>query len=1126
MEAWTSAQGETQGQGTPRERRSSRDGEPTVDGGPAEAPLEGTLGRPPEDDPAATLGDDATLDSSWSAPPSGPTLDAPQGGGIGTWVGGGGGEGDFTPVDPPGYRIERELGRGGMGVVYLARQTHANRMVALKMVLGGRGRPEDVLRFRNEGESLARLHHPNIVQIYEVGVVDGRPFFSMEYVEGGTLAESIAAAPRSPEDAADLAETLARAVHAAHQCGVVHRDLKPANVLIAGPASGSSRPAGPKITDFGLAKQVGTDSGLTQTGQVLGTPSYMAPEQAKGGASVGVPADVHALGAILYELLAGRPPFRGATAWETVLQVVHGEAPPPSRWRRGVPRDLEVICLKCLAKDPAGRYASADALAEDLRRYRAGESILARPSSPARRAWLWCRRRPAVAALLLALAATAVLGGVGVVVQWRRAERHLLDADARLGLAMEAIERYYVGAGGDVLLKRPELAELRKSLLRAPLDFYRRLADDLQSGRGDDPGARAALGRSLLALADVTTQVGTTDEAVAAYRRAFDVGDRLAAEHPDDPEGLRIVVAGRIKLAPVLIEAGRTADARASLAAALDAANRLARDFPAEPRDVDDRASVLHFLGDMDCDAGDFEKSEADYRLAIDVREKVLADHPDSPEILDNLAGTRNNLGYMYAAYGRRDRALEAYRASLADRRRLCSQHPEDVGYRRRLTSSLHNVGGSLFDTGRTRDALPRFEEALAIQERLTRDHGAVPLYQHDLAATLMSLARCRAALGEDAPAEAATARAIAILDRIVAEHPEVLFYRASRYDAASQAATQAYQARRMGQALARQEEVVALGRDLLARDDAPLRRVRVAADEGLLGRILAEAGATDRARVLLRAAVATLDRLAAAQPDNLAAALERANVRLALGDVEAEAGRCDAAEPLIRAAAAEFERLSAAQPDDRQVPRGVADARRRLGDLLVRRSWADPEGDRARAGLAELDRALATAGRTLEARRDATSEEDVADVLASHARALAAQEPADLAAALADWDRAIGLAPARSREALALGRAEALARGGRVAEALQIADAARPTTPEDLAALARVYARSDAGRADRAIAALREAAARPESADGVRLAAALDDPAFAPLRHRPDFRALRAELAARTLPDDLFAAP
>jgi hypothetical protein len=258
-----------------------------------------------------------------------------------------------------------------MGVVYKATQLSLGRTVALKMVLAGAHAGEqDVARFRVEAEAVARLQHPNIVQVFEVGQADGRPFFSLEFCPGGSLADRLGGAPLPPAEAARLVETLARAMHAAHQRGVVHRDLKPANVLLG--ADGA-----PKVTDFGLAKRLDDTSGRTQTGSILGTPSYMAPEQASGRKDIGPAADIYALGAILYELLTGRPPFRAATPLDTVLQVVADEPAPPRQLSSVVPRDLEAVCLKCLNKDPPRRYANAAALAADLGRFLEGEPVAA-----------------------------------------------------------------------------------------------------------------------------------------------------------------------------------------------------------------------------------------------------------------------------------------------------------------------------------------------------------------------------------------------------------------------------------------------------------------------------------------------------------------------------------------------------------------------------------------------------------------------------------------------------------------------------------------------------------------------------------------------------------------------------
>jgi serine/threonine protein kinase/tetratricopeptide (TPR) repeat protein len=324
-----------------------------------------------------------------------------------------------------GYEILGELGRGAMGVVYKARQLGLNRLVALKMVLAGAHASEgELARFSVEAEAVAGLQHPNIVQIFEVGRHDDLPYFSLEFVDGGSLAHRLEGKPQPPKEAARLMEALARGMACAHQQGVIHRDLKPANVLLTGDGV-------PKITDFGLAKRLESDSSQTRTGTLMGTPSYMAPEQAAGRTrEVGPLSDQYALGAMLYEMLTGRPPLVGTTIAETLDLVQNKEPLPPSRLQPGVARDLETICLKCLQKEPAKRYDSTEALADDLARFRAGEPIQARPVSRAEQAWRWCKRNPRVAALSGTVLILLVLAGVAVtaLVVNRARER---EAEAR-----------------------------------------------------------------------------------------------------------------------------------------------------------------------------------------------------------------------------------------------------------------------------------------------------------------------------------------------------------------------------------------------------------------------------------------------------------------------------------------------------------------------------------------------------------------------------------------------------------------------------------------------------------------------------------------------------------------------
>jgi serine/threonine protein kinase/Tfp pilus assembly protein PilF len=363
----------------------------------------------------------------------------------------------------PGYEILGSLGRGGMGVVYKAKQKGLNRLVALKMIIGGTMLgTRQLARFRIEAEAVAQLRHPNIVQIYDIGEVDGLPFVSLELLEGGDLKCRLAGTPQPGIAAAVLLATLARAIHAAHQARIVHRDLKPPNVLLT--ADGV-----PKISDFGLAKRLESDDDQTKSGDIMGTPSYMAPEQALGHTKdVGPAADIYALGAILYEVLTGRPPLKGETAMETVRLVIHDDPVPPSRLVPRLARDLETICLKCLSKAPQKRYESAEALAADLDRYREGKPIAARPISRWERGLKWSRRHPLAAAVLAAL----VLGFIGLTTG--------VIGYQRYNLVQKERRNTWVLTQQNIGLERLELADQSRSpteLQKAQVDLATFLKD-------------------------------------------------------------------------------------------------------------------------------------------------------------------------------------------------------------------------------------------------------------------------------------------------------------------------------------------------------------------------------------------------------------------------------------------------------------------------------------------------------------------------------------------------------------------------------------------------------------------------------------------------------------------------
>jgi tetratricopeptide (TPR) repeat protein len=456
----------------------------------------------------------------------------------------------------PGYEMLEFLGRGGMGVVYKARHLRLNRLVALKMLIAGAyAGLHERARFQREAEAVASLRHANIVAVYDVSDHEGCPYFTMELLEGGSLTQALAGRPQPAVKTAALLATLADALHVAHKAGIVHRDLKPANILLT--AEGT-----PKVADFGLARHFDREAILTLSGDRMGTPSYMAPEQVIGKAGrIGPAADIYALGALLYEMLTGRPPFRGETASETERQVMAEEPVPPARLNPKVPRDLETICLKCLHKDFERRYADAGALAEDVRRFTEGRPIQARRISLVEQAWRWCRRNPAGAALavtVFALVGLCVAGALWVQRQHleRRIEQELRRGRARLAIEGALAHQKELRQRGLWEDAKLELALADTRLYDARSDELQRRLSRAQSELTQAMRAEAADPGLLLRMAKAEAELGEAQQVEVLLARA-------TSRQPNDPNTW-------VQTGLVRDRLGRTDQAASDFARAID----------------------------------------------------------------------------------------------------------------------------------------------------------------------------------------------------------------------------------------------------------------------------------------------------------------------------------------------------------------------------------------------------------------------------------------------------------------------------------------------------------------------------------------------------------------------------
>ena len=654
------------------------------------------------------------------------------------------------------YELLEELGRGAFGIVYRARDAELDRLVALKVPRSGHlATPGEVERFLREARSAAQLDHPSIVAIHDAGQADGSCYLACAFVPGTTLARRLADGRLPAREAAGLAAVLAEALHHAHIRGVVHRDVKPSNILLG-------RDGVPRLADFGLARRQEGDISLTVDGEPLGTPAYMPPEQARGEAhGVDGRGDVYSLGVVLYQMLTGELPFRGNAAMIR-KQVLEDEPTPPRRLDDRIPRDLEVICLKCLRKEPPRRYASAEGLADDLRRFLRGEPIVARPVGPIGRVGAWCRRKPVVAGLLAGIVLAVSAGLSGVTWQWLRARREWHRAEANLHLARlegdraegnfrlahRAVGDYLDRVSTSKLLDVPGLQPLRKDLMKSALEYYQRFVDE----RAGDPGVLADLADAHFKIGFIDSEIGLKGDTLEAYQRARTIYEELVRSHPREARF-------RVKLSRAIYNmgmhqraTGQIGEALRSFRDALDIQRGLARDDPEEGQYRSHLASGYHNLGLLHFEIGHPAEAFAALQRAVAVMEELVAAVP-SIDDRAQLAQFYGTLGAVQLGTGHPAEALGPWRRSAELLRGVTRERPEVGLFRRDLAGTIMNLGALELEDRHPNEAIGLLREAQGLQEQLVRENPAVLDYPQDLARTFATLGEAFRELGR--PSEA-----------------------------------------------------------------------------------------------------------------------------------------------------------------------------------------------------------------------------------------------------------------------------------------------------------------------------------------------------------------------------------
>jgi serine/threonine protein kinase len=862
------------------------------------------------------------------------------------------------------YQLLDRLGSGGMGVVYRARQRSANRLVALKIIrperladLSLESKAETLQRFLTEAQAAAQLAHDHIVTVYDVGEAKGQPYYSMRYIKGRSLAELLRAGPLDNRRAAELLAPVARAVHYAHQKGILHRDLKPQNVML-------DEAERPYVADFGLAKLTESSSEVTRTGQVMGTAAYMSPEQAQDASQCTPASDTYSLGATLYELLTGRPPFRAANQIDTLRQVIHDEPVAPRLLNPAIDRDLETITLKCLEKDPARRYATAALLADELERVLSGEPILARPISASSRLWRQCKRRPLVSSLA-ALFVLSLLVGISVssyfavlanqratLAEGRRLELQSKNTELKEAYATVEKRRLELQSTNQQLtsanitaedrrIAAEEAATIAREQSQLALESLQSVIFDIQRKLENVPRAgdlrRSLLQTALAKLQKVSDQFASRD---AIDRNSFvalnDLGDVFLRIGSDFARPGTPVIRAEDSFA--VNADGPFAAARRAYEQAFAIAQTLAAADPSTVQAQLDLSIAYNKLGDVELRSGQMAEALASHQKSLEITQKLAAAFPSDAQAQRGLSVSYNKLGDVQFEAGKLKAALAAHQKMLEICQQLASADPSDAPTQRYLAIAYERVGRTQLRSGDVTEALGSNKEGLEIRQRLAVADPNDAQAQRDLSISYETLGDAQLRSGKVTEALEAYQQGMEVSQKLAAADPNDVQAQRDLFVSYNKLGNVQYQYGQETAALESYQKMLEISQQLTAADPSDVQAQRdLFVSYNKLGEVQFLSRELTAALASQQKMLEISQKLTAAEPSDSLAQRYLSMSYERLGDIQLQSRKLIEALGSFQKGLEIRQNLAAADPNDSQAQRDLFISYSRLGEVQFR---------------------------------------------------------------------------------------------------------------------------------------------------------------------------------------------